>query len=230
MTDRWKARSLLLGLTAAVTLPAAASAQTPTAPPVSPASGSATPATCIGRAARRGAAAGAPPPTGSRRRPSRPRAARPSAAAAARGPVPGNVPTTWGPTEPEEAVVEAASRGPIARPRLSGAVGMGSSYDSVGFRAARRRSRRFVGVLGIGDGLLGPGPGRVRDVRHARAAPGGQPGRSAGGGPLRCRAAGRPAPARRSQLRACASSIRSPPSWASVWNGPDAATSRAPGS
>lgn len=69
--------------------------------------------------------------------------------------MPGNVPTTWGPTEPEESVVEAASRGPIARPRLSGAVGMGTSFDSVGFSGGREAVPTFVGVLGIGDGLLG---------------------------------------------------------------------------
>jgi hypothetical protein len=69
--------------------------------------------------------------------------------------VPGNVPTTWGPTEPEEAVVEIASRGPIARPRLFGAIGFGGSFDSVGFAGGTEPVPQFVGVLGIGDGLLG---------------------------------------------------------------------------
>ncbi len=68
--------------------------------------------------------------------------------------MPGNVPTTGGPTEPEETVVEAA-RAPIARPRLSAAIGLGTSFDSVGFAGHTEAVPTFVGVLGIGDELLG---------------------------------------------------------------------------
>ena len=153
MTDRWKARWLLLGLTAAVTLPAAAWAQTPPAPPVSPPieyppppppeTGAPPPQAPPPEAPPQEAPPPVPPP------PVLPPPQPPE------GPVPGNVPTTWGPTEPEESVVEAASRGPIARPRLSGAVGMGSSFDSVGFSGGTEAVPTFVGVLGIGDGLLG---------------------------------------------------------------------------
>jgi hypothetical protein len=64
------------------------------------------------------------------------------------------VPTTWGPTEPEEIVAEAA-RASIARPRLSAAIGMGASFDSVGFAGGNEAVPTFVGVLGIGDELLG---------------------------------------------------------------------------
>ena len=199
MTDRWKARWLLLGLTAAVTLPAPAWAQTPPAPPVPPPiesppppppeTGAPPPQAPPPEAPPQEAPPPVPPP------PALPPPQPPE------GPVPGNVPTTWGPTEPEESVVEAASRGPIARPRLSGAVGMGSSFDSVGFSGGDGGRPDVRGRAGDWRRAAGPGPGHVRDVRHARAAPGGQPGRSGGGGPLWCRAAGRPAPARRSQLR-----------------------------
>ena len=69
--------------------------------------------------------------------------------------MPGNVPTTWGPTEPGG----SRGRGRLARadraPRLSGAIGVGSSFDSVGFKGGTEAVPTFVGVLGIGDGLLG---------------------------------------------------------------------------
>jgi hypothetical protein len=148
MTDRWKARWLLLGLTAAVTLPAAAWAQTPAAPPVSPP---------IEYPPPPPPETGAPPPEAPPQEAPPPVPPPPvlPPPQPPEGPVPGNVPTTWGPTEPEESVVEAASRGPIARPRLSGAVGMGSSFDSVGFSGGTEAVPTFVGVLGIGDGLLG---------------------------------------------------------------------------
>jgi hypothetical protein len=45
---------------------------------------------------------------------------------------------------------------PVHRPRLSAAVGMGVSYDSVGFRNGNvHEIPGFFTVLGIGDGLLG---------------------------------------------------------------------------
>jgi hypothetical protein len=53
----------------------------------------------------------------------------------------------------ERARARLAGRDP--RPRLSGAVGMGSSFDSVGFSGGTEAVPTFVGVLGIGDGLLG---------------------------------------------------------------------------
>lgn len=160
MTDRWRARGLLLGLAAAVTLPAPAWAQTPPAPPAievpppaaappAPGSGASPPEAPPPEAPPREAPPPVPPPPAV---PPPPVAGPPQPP---EGPVPGNVPTTWGPTEPEESVVEAAARGPIARPRLSGAVGMGASFDSVGFSGGREAVPTFVGVLGIGDGLLG---------------------------------------------------------------------------
>ena len=152
MTDRWRARWLLLGLAAAVTLPAAAWAQTPPAaagaPPIEYPAAARHP---TGRPPRQRAAGGA----SARSAAACPAAARHSAAAATRGPGAGNVPTTWGPTEPEESVVEAASRGPIARPVCPGR----SGWEQLRFRRVQRRRREavptFVGVLGIGDGLLG---------------------------------------------------------------------------
>jgi hypothetical protein len=59
--------------------------------------------------------------------------------------------------QPEDAfVLEVPGRPPVARPRLSAAVGMGGSFDAVGFadRSARAIPAFFT-VLGIGDGPLG---------------------------------------------------------------------------
>jgi hypothetical protein len=63
-------------------------------------------------------------------------------------------PAPW-PLE-ETAVVEVAVREPVWRPRLSAAVGMGSSFDAVGFDDKSVRAiPTFVSVLGIGDGPFG---------------------------------------------------------------------------
>lgn len=61
------------------------------------------------------------------------------------------------PWQPEEtAVLELPARGPVRRPRLSAAVGMGGSFDAVGFNdGAVRAIPTFVSVLGIGDGAFG---------------------------------------------------------------------------
>jgi len=67
----------------------------------------------------------------------------------------GNVPTVWGPIEPQEVIVENANQRAIGRPRFSAAIGMGASFDSVGFAEGHGAVPTFVGVLGIGDGLLG---------------------------------------------------------------------------
>jgi len=71
-------------------------------------------------------------------------------------PVPATVPSLWGPTMTDENVVaETAPPPQVARPRLSAAIGMGSSFDSVGFRDGVHPIPSFFTVLGIGDGLLG---------------------------------------------------------------------------
>jgi hypothetical protein len=61
---------------------------------------------------------------------------------------------SWPPEE--TAVVEIAVREPVRRPRLSAAIGMGSSFDAVGFDDKSVRAiPTFVSVLGIGDGGFG---------------------------------------------------------------------------
>lgn len=72
-------------------------------------------------------------------------------------PVPATVPSTWGPTRPDESIVaESAPPMPAPRPKLSAAVGMGGSLDSVGFDDGSVRAiPSFFTVLGIGDGPLG---------------------------------------------------------------------------
>ena len=96
-----------------------------------------------------------------------------------------------------DSVVEAAAREPIARPRLSGG---GRDGRQLRFRRVQRRQR--AGHPDVRQRArdrrraAGPRPGHVRDVGHARAAPVRQPGRSAGGGPVWRRAAGRPATGR----------------------------------
>jgi hypothetical protein len=62
-------------------------------------------------------------------------------------------PPPFGPPE-ETPVVAVAGHAPIARPRLSAAVGMGVTFDSAGQADGRHTIPAFFGVLGIGDGLL----------------------------------------------------------------------------
>jgi len=53
-------------------------------------------------------------------------------------------------------VIETVAREPVRRPRLSAAVGMGGSFDAVGFDDHDVRAiPTFVSVLGIGDGAYG---------------------------------------------------------------------------
>lgn len=148
---RGLARSLWLGVTAAVTLPALAWAQTPPPPsPVPPIElQGTTPAPVPAPPEAPAPPQQAPPPA-----PPPPPAALPPPQAPV-GPVPGNVPTVWGPTEPQEVIVENANQPTIGRPRFSAAIGMGASFDSVGIAEGHDAVPTFVGVLGIGDGLLG---------------------------------------------------------------------------
>jgi hypothetical protein len=86
--------------------------------------------------------------------PSSPPAAAPEAPPPVPPPpeAPATLPSTWG---PEEAVVETPSRPPVSRPRLSAAIGMGSSLDSVGFSDGNKHAiPAFFMILGIGDGRL----------------------------------------------------------------------------
>jgi len=62
-------------------------------------------------------------------------------------------PPPFGPPE-ETPVVAVAGHAPIARPRLSAAVGMGATFDSAGQADGTHTIPAFFGVLGIGDGLL----------------------------------------------------------------------------
>lgn len=62
-------------------------------------------------------------------------------------------PPPFGPPE-ETPVVAVAGHAPIARPRLSAAVGMGVTFDSAGQADGTHTIPAFFGVLGIGDGLL----------------------------------------------------------------------------
>jgi hypothetical protein len=140
-------RSLWL-VTAAVTLPALAWAQMPPPAPAPPQP--VPPIELQGTAP-------APPET-----PAPPQEAPPPPPPAAwpppqppQGPVPGNVPTVWGPTEPQEVIAENANERAIGRPRFSAAIGMGASFDSVGIADGHDAVPTFVGVLGMGDGLLG---------------------------------------------------------------------------
>lgn len=53
-------------------------------------------------------------------------------------------------------VFETPAREPVRRPKLSAAVGMGLSYDSVGFKNGSTHAiPSFFMVLGIGDGVAG---------------------------------------------------------------------------
>jgi hypothetical protein len=66
--------------------------------------------------------------------------------------VPATLPSTWG---PEESVTEAPVGPLVRRPRLSAAIGMGGSLDSVGFSDGNPHLiPAFVMVLGIGDERL----------------------------------------------------------------------------
>ena len=56
----------------------------------------------------------------------------------------------------DAAVVETPEHEPVARPRLSAAVGFGSSFDAVGFDDGNTRAiPAFFSELGIGDGPFG---------------------------------------------------------------------------
>jgi hypothetical protein len=132
-------------LVAAVTLAAGprASAQTPppaptTAPETPPASPPETPAPA----------------------PAQPDAGAPTEAPSPAPPPPAPPPPAPAPpaqVQPEPiAVVEAAAPAPVSRPRLSAAVGMGLTWDAVGFDDGDAREiPAFFTVLGIGDGLFG---------------------------------------------------------------------------
>jgi hypothetical protein len=53
-------------------------------------------------------------------------------------------------------VLETPARAPVRRPKLSAAIGMGVSYDSVGFSNGDTRALpSFFTTLGIGDGVFG---------------------------------------------------------------------------
>jgi len=145
------ARCLLLALTAGVLVSARAGAQTPPAVPASPwvdpearpPDASAPPETAAPPAETPAPPVEAPPPV-------------PPPLETPEAPVPATVPSLWGPTMPDENVVaETAPPPQVARPRLSAAIGMGSSFDSVGFRDGVHPIPSFFTVLGIGDGLLG---------------------------------------------------------------------------
>jgi hypothetical protein len=63
-------------------------------------------------------------------------------------------PADWPPEE--TAILETPVHAPIDRPKLSAAVGMGGSFDAVGFDDGDVRAiPAFFTVLGIGDGLFG---------------------------------------------------------------------------
>jgi hypothetical protein len=62
----------------------------------------------------------------------------------------------WVQPEGRVPILEAPAREPVSRPRLSAAVGMGLSYDSVGFsKGGTHAIPSFFTVLGIGDGVAG---------------------------------------------------------------------------
>jgi len=140
-----RARCLLLALTAGILLPARARAQSVPDVPASP---------WVDPEARPPEAS--PPPAEAPAPPVEAPPPAPPPVEAPPAPVPANVPTTWGPTRPDENIVaETAPAPPVARPRLSAAVGMGRSFDSVGFTDGVHPVTSFFTVLGIGDGLLG---------------------------------------------------------------------------
>jgi hypothetical protein len=90
--------------------------------------------------------------------------------------MPPPAPLAPAPSLPEEsAVIAAPAPAPIWRPRLSAAVGMGSTFDSVGFSDGGVHAiPAFVTVLGVGDGRLGLDLGAFASEaagRHPRDAP-----------------------------------------------------------
>jgi hypothetical protein len=65
-------------------------------------------------------------------------------------------PALQSPGDSWDAAVVESEREPVARPRLSAAVGMGSSFDAVGFDDGNTRAiPSFFSELGIGDGPFG---------------------------------------------------------------------------
>ncbi len=157
--DRRAARALLLAL-AATAWPAAARAWGPVAP-VAP---QAPPPAPAPEAPPPAAGPETPPPAAG---PEAPPPGPPDAAGAWPAPPPeAPPPAGWPPApsapetapwQPEEtAVLELPTREPVRRPRLSAAVGMGGSFDAVGFNDGNVRAiPTFVSVLGIGDGPFG---------------------------------------------------------------------------
>jgi len=74
-------------------------------------------------------------------------------AAAAPPPLP---PALQSPGDSWDAAVVESEREPVPRPRLSAAVGFGSSFDAVGFEDGNTRAvPSFFSELGIGDGPFG---------------------------------------------------------------------------
>jgi hypothetical protein len=140
--DRRAARALLLAL-AAIAWPSGARAWGPTPPrPPSPVAAPETPPPSIPPEAAAPVETPLPPPP-----PPVPPPPLPSAPVA---------PTAAAWSSEETPVVEAAAREPVSRPRLSAAIGMGSSFDAVGFDDKNVRAiPTFVTVLGIGDGAFG---------------------------------------------------------------------------
>jgi len=156
--DRGAARALLLAL-AAIAWPLPARAWGPVAPVAPqvppPAAAPETPPAAVPEAPPSAAAPETPPP------------APPDAAGAWPAPLPQAPPPAGWPPEPtapetapwqpeETAVLELPAREPVRRPRLSAAVGMGGTFDTVGFDDGDVRViPTFVSVLGIGDGPFG---------------------------------------------------------------------------
>jgi hypothetical protein len=55
----------------------------------------------------------------------------------------------------QDVVVMAPGRAPVVRPRMSLAIGMGATFDDVGFSDGRHAIPSFFAVGGVGDGLFG---------------------------------------------------------------------------
>jgi hypothetical protein len=72
------------------------------------------------------------------------------------GPPPPLPPALQSPGDSWDAAVVVSEREPVARPRLSAAIGFGSSFDAVGFNDGGTRAiPSFFSELGIGDGPFG---------------------------------------------------------------------------
>jgi hypothetical protein len=147
--DRWAARALLLAV-AAVAFPSGARAwgQTPSsvAPPAAVAE---TPPPSPHPVPPEAAPPPEPPPA-------------PPAVPPSEPPPPAGLPSTAMPPEPAPwplegpVVVAMPARETVWRPRLSAAIGMGGTFDAVGFDDKNVRAiPTFVSVLGIGDGPFG---------------------------------------------------------------------------